>query len=707
MNESGRRVNSIIIKNLPTNFTENQLSELFSKFGRIVSCKVLPANPNFDGGCGFVNYAEAESCNKAVESMNNYAIDRFTLRVNHSTTRMSGNNNNNYDRPQNGFRVNSESTDENNGTSPPGAQNRFSGFRPASSTHSSSTCTTPSKPNESDKPLWNSTNIEQQQTNKNSFQNESTMNIREHDSFVTNKSYCVYLSNLEVPNVIFAATLDDYVNATLLITQMNKHEQLTKVQANSYKSKPVLGQFCAALFNGDWYRAHILEIEENRVRVQYIDWGNTGWCDSILEIRPLPNEYYKDSALCVKCFLDGIPIGEKPSDEQTNAILEILVLDVKLEMIVSHFENGIPYVQLNLGERNLNAEIRALLPQASPVQTATISPNSDEKIIDFNSSKPEMNPSEIHSVQLTTVDTESECFHVLLMRDCLPTIMNVLKDWDASKQPLTIQPKPNMLVCAQYDGDDLWYRAWIQSVTETGFRVYFVDFGNEEVVSTNRLSACPDSLRDMPWQSVQIKLANIKLTDDERYLLLRDFETDRLDMKILSKNQDVYSVELTNNGKSLTEYMLELRKKKEQESQVKTTNNEVVEPVQQPVPKVATPPPPPPPPITKIEAVPRTFTEAVRPISLPVQPIVNEPKRCVESNINKSLPPPPPSASKSSNVLSTSTKPLSPNEQNNDNNFNENLTTMITEQRRQNRLLEQVIAAINTSNALLTQLVQR
>ncbi len=76
-----------------------------------------------------------------------------------------------------------------------------------------------------------------------------------------------------------------------------------------------------------------------------------------------------------------------------------------------------------------------------------------------------MNPSEIHSVQLTTVDAESECFHVLLMRDCLATIMNVLKDWDASKQPLTAQPKPNMLICAQYDGDDLWYRAWIQSVT--------------------------------------------------------------------------------------------------------------------------------------------------------------------------------------------------------------------------------------------------
>jgi len=39
--------------------------------------------------------------------------------------------------------------------------------------------------------------------------------------------------------------------------------------------------------------------------------------------------------------------------------------------------------------------------------------------------------------------------------------------------------------------------------------------------------------------------------------------------------------------------------------------------------------------------------------------------------------------------------------------LNDNLTTMITEQRRQNRLLEQVIAAVNTTNALLNQLVQR
>lgn len=33
-----------------------------------------------------------------------------------------------------------------------------------------------------------------------------------------------------------------------------------------------VGEVCAARFNGDWYRARVLEIAENRVRVQYIDW---------------------------------------------------------------------------------------------------------------------------------------------------------------------------------------------------------------------------------------------------------------------------------------------------------------------------------------------------------------------------------------------------------------------------------------------------
>lgn len=96
---------------------------------------------------------------------------------------------------------------------------------------------------------------------------------------------------------------------------------------------------------------------------------------------------------------------------------------------------------------------------------------------------------------------------------------------------------------------------------ERGYHIYFVDFGNYATVPIDRLSECPDSLRNIPWQSIQIKLANIKLTDDERHILLRDFETDRLTMKTIQKDQEIYVVDLVSNEKSLVDHILELRKK--------------------------------------------------------------------------------------------------------------------------------------------------
>ncbi|CAF2684627.1 unnamed protein product, partial [Rotaria sp. Silwood2] len=412
--------------------------------------------------------------------------------------------------------------------------------------------------------------------------------------------------------------------------------------------------------------------------------------------------YYKDPVLCVKCILDGISSDEKLSDEKTNAILSILVLDLKLEMTVLRIENGIPYIRLNLGERNLNNEIRTILLSSNIIK--------QNQIIYSDPNKLELNLSETHYVQLTTVDTQSECFHVLLMRDCLSIIMNVLKDWNANRKPLSVEPKPNMLVCAQYDVDDLWYRGWIQYVTEDGYRVYFVDFGNEEIVSIDRLSECPDILRNIPWQSVQIKLANIKLTDDERYILLRDFETDRLEMKIIEKHQDIYHVDLIMNGKSLVEHILELRKK--QQSQINEVPKIPMEPIQQTFTPVSTVTP-----VTTTENVLRTSNENSQSIPLPIQPSIDVPGQPIILNNSKILQSTTTTTNTAttvdagkipvSSISNTVMKQEPTTDQKNDICINDNLITLIAEQRRQNRLLEQVIAAINTTNALLTQLVQR
>ena len=123
-------------------------------------------------------------------------------------------------------------------------------------------------------------------------------------------------------------------------------------------------------------------------------------------------------------------------------------------MTVVRLENGIPHVQLALGEKNLNNAIRSLF-----VST----PVPEPKIV-FDQQKPLLRSSEMHQVQLTTVDPDGQCFHVLLLGESMTRILNILKDWNASKQPLKSPPKANTLVCAQYE-DGLWYRGWIENIT--------------------------------------------------------------------------------------------------------------------------------------------------------------------------------------------------------------------------------------------------
>ena len=61
--------------------------------------------------------------------------------------------------------------------------------------------------------------------------------IAAHAPLIVNQTYEIYLSNHAIPNVIFAATLEDYVSASLLLTEMNKNEKVAQIQANSYQSK--------------------------------------------------------------------------------------------------------------------------------------------------------------------------------------------------------------------------------------------------------------------------------------------------------------------------------------------------------------------------------------------------------------------------------------------------------------------------------------
>ena len=192
-----------------------------------------------------------------------------------------------------------------------------------------------------------------------------------------------------------------------------------------------------------------------------------------------------------------------------------------------------------------------------------------------------------------------------------------------------------------------------------------------------RLTECPETLKAIPWQNIQIRFNEITLTDQEYDWILETFEYEILDMEIHKKEQEIYYVNLSNAKQSLANSIVERRKSIKVETNPIRSSIVTSPVVQKPAP------------IQLVQAP----VSPVQVSSTPVRPPL------ISTRLT-SLATPVPSEN--------ATPSISTNNETTKENLNETLlNNFIQEQKRQTRLLEQMIAAINTTNALLTQLVQR
>ena len=129
---------------------------------------------------------------------------------------------------------------------------------------------------------------------------------------------------------------------------------------------------------------------------------------------------------------------------------------MKMKMKIVRIQNSIHFVQLKFDERDVNEEVKSIVSSVKQMKTMSIT--------NFDDRKPEVDLKEIHQVKITSVNRQMSTVSVLLLRDHFVSIFNVLKNWDKKNQPLNSPTKSGTLVCAQSKSDDLWYRAWIDSV---------------------------------------------------------------------------------------------------------------------------------------------------------------------------------------------------------------------------------------------------
>lgn len=75
--------------------------------------------------------------------------------------------------------------------------------------------------------------------------------------------------------------------------------------------------------------------------------------------------------------------------------------------------------------------------------------------------------------------------------------------------PDTFEPKPGQYCCALFDGD--WYRAKVTARTATDYTVFFLDYGNSDVVPRSQLKPLDPTLgpKELSPQALECRLAHL------------------------------------------------------------------------------------------------------------------------------------------------------------------------------------------------------
>jgi len=81
LGEKAKKFTNVYIKNFGDDLSEEKLTEIFSKFGKITSFKVMSDEGGRNKGFGFVSFEESESAEKAVDDLNGTEMNGKTLFV--------------------------------------------------------------------------------------------------------------------------------------------------------------------------------------------------------------------------------------------------------------------------------------------------------------------------------------------------------------------------------------------------------------------------------------------------------------------------------------------------------------------------------------------------------------------------------------------------------------------------------------------------
>ncbi|XP_066147642.1 maternal protein tudor isoform X2 [Euwallacea fornicatus] len=227
-----------------------------------------------------------------------------------------------------------------------------------------------------------------------------------------------------------------------------------------------VGVLCAAPYSLDhlWYRAEVLDADEDITTVRFIDYGNTDVISNkTTEIKTLPANLLSLAVYASRCSLKLKAIDEEWSEQALEVFEELTKYDnVTAQFIAQDEKTNIVEVYAN---RTNIKDVLIAQNLATPCEIGAESSVAKCFVSHLNS------PSEFW----------------VQMENCVNELEFIAEQLSGAEQfPELEDLTPGTLCAALFPDDDMWYRARILSNTVAGIELLFIDYGNPSVSSSLR-----------------------------------------------------------------------------------------------------------------------------------------------------------------------------------------------------------------------------
>nr|XP_054597738.1 tudor domain-containing 6 [Nothobranchius furzeri] len=320
-----------------------------------------------------------------------------------------------------------------------------------------------------------------------------------------------------------------------------------------------IGGPCLALFSQDnqWYRAQILQKDEETLRVLFVDYGNEAEVD-VRNVRPLPQSLLETTSQAFLCSLSGFDESKGCwTDEAYDNFYNVLInkpLKLTIHTMRDHPEITVPQYSVDVDHEgvNINAVMLKYWEPVTEDMAKPENPSTTDSIQDDQEqssmkqlceSKEASNKMDFKDLMISRKITETVYASCIAepdffwcqfsnTTDDLHKVSQLAQEFGQEDQdvmfPQSLESGSPCL--ALFSQDDQWYRAQVMQKEGETLRVLFVDYGNEAEVDIKNVRALPKSLMEMSPQAFLCRLSGFEKSKgswddtayDEFYKLLVD-----------------------------------------------------------------------------------------------------------------------------------------------------------------------------------------